>query len=128
MANVSRRGFLKFLGAAVPIAAVAPTYFLPPIGGWKSDVIVNPNTTPNWSQLTPQQIMADINYLIEKTYLESANLNPHFIVSGYQLDQIGRLNGVSRKLGETDESMRNKVQRRINEQVYNVGRQQRHSY
>jgi hypothetical protein len=34
------------LGLAVPVAAVAPTYVFAPIGGWRSDVIVNPATFP----------------------------------------------------------------------------------
>jgi hypothetical protein len=33
---MNRRGFLKLFATA------APTYFLPPIGGWSSDVIVHP--------------------------------------------------------------------------------------
>lgn len=39
---MNRRVFLRLLGAAAPVAAVAPTYFFAPVGGWKSDVIVNP--------------------------------------------------------------------------------------
>ena len=30
------------LGLAGPVAAVAPTYFFAPVGGWKSDVIASP--------------------------------------------------------------------------------------
>lgn len=43
--GLSRRGFLKLLGMAAP-AVVAPKYFLPPIGGWKSDVIASPGLDP----------------------------------------------------------------------------------
>lgn len=32
---------MKLFGAAAPVAAVAPSYFFAPIGGWKSDVIVH---------------------------------------------------------------------------------------
>lgn len=39
---MNRRSFLKIFAAAGPVAAVAPTYFFAPVGGWKSDVIVNP--------------------------------------------------------------------------------------
>ena len=39
---MDRRSFLKLFGLAAPIAAVAPTYFFAPIGGWHSDVIFNP--------------------------------------------------------------------------------------
>lgn len=39
---MNRRNFLRTLFGAAAVQA-APTYFLPPIGGWKSDVIVNPN-------------------------------------------------------------------------------------
>lgn len=44
---MNRRGFLKLFAGAAAAAVVAeavPTYFLPPIGGWKSDVIVNPTS------------------------------------------------------------------------------------
>ena len=41
-----RRDFLRMLGLAAPVAAVAPTYVFAPIGGWRSDVIVNPATFP----------------------------------------------------------------------------------
>lgn len=43
--QLTRRGFFRLFGgaaAAVAVAAVAPTYFIPPIGGWKSDVILYP--------------------------------------------------------------------------------------
>lgn len=40
--QISRRGFFRLFGAAAA-AAAAPTYFLPPIGGWKSATILNPN-------------------------------------------------------------------------------------
>lgn len=42
MAGQSRRSFLKMLGLGLPAAAVAPTYFFAPIGGWKSEAITNP--------------------------------------------------------------------------------------
>jgi hypothetical protein len=35
----TRRGFIGMLGAV----AVKPTYFFAPVGGWTSDVIINPN-------------------------------------------------------------------------------------
>jgi hypothetical protein len=38
---MDRRSFLRMLGLAAPVAAVAPTYFFAPVGGWKSDVIIN---------------------------------------------------------------------------------------
>jgi hypothetical protein len=44
--QLTRRGFFRLFGgaaAAVAVAAVAPTYFIPPIGGWKSSTIINPN-------------------------------------------------------------------------------------
>jgi hypothetical protein len=41
--NLTRRGFLQLFGLAAPVAAVAPTYFFAPVGGWHSDTIVNPN-------------------------------------------------------------------------------------
>jgi hypothetical protein len=44
---VNRRAFLKLFAAAGPVAAIAPTYFFAPIGGWRSDVIVNPLFPPD---------------------------------------------------------------------------------
>ena len=38
---MDRRSFLKLFAAAAPVAAVAPTYFFAPVGGWHSDVIVH---------------------------------------------------------------------------------------
>lgn len=40
---MDRRGFLRLLAGAGVAAATNPVHFLAPIGGWKSDVIVNPN-------------------------------------------------------------------------------------
>jgi hypothetical protein len=31
---MNRRNFLKMLASSVPVAAVAPTYFFAPVGGW----------------------------------------------------------------------------------------------
>ena len=47
---MDRRGFLRSLGLVLPVAAVAPTYFFAPIGGWKSTIITNPNllSMGNW--------------------------------------------------------------------------------
>lgn len=39
---MNRRDFLRLFAAASPAAAVAPTYFFAPVGGWKSDLILNP--------------------------------------------------------------------------------------
>ena len=39
---MNRRSFLRGLFGAAAVAT-APTYFFAPIGGWKSDTIVNPN-------------------------------------------------------------------------------------
>jgi hypothetical protein len=52
---MNRRNFLRLLAGAA--AAPAVTYFLPPIGGWKSDVIVNPFASPPW--MAGDQIIAD---------------------------------------------------------------------
>ena len=41
--EMNRRSFLQLFGMAAPVVAAAPTYFFAPIGGWKSDVILNPN-------------------------------------------------------------------------------------
>lgn len=54
---MNRRAFLKLFAAAGPVAAIAPTYFFAPVGGWKSDLIVKPDprmimvsnpTGPDW--------------------------------------------------------------------------------
>ena len=59
---MDRRGFLKLLAGAGVAAATNPVHFLAPIGGWKSDVIVNPHQQPgridflnleNWARLEP---------------------------------------------------------------------------
>ena len=44
---MNRRGFLRMFGGAAAAAIVAPPvkYFLPPIGGWSSPLIVNPYET-----------------------------------------------------------------------------------
>lgn len=39
---MDRRSFLRTLLGAAPVIAVAPKYFFAPIGGWKSDVLINP--------------------------------------------------------------------------------------
>jgi hypothetical protein len=45
---MDRRGFLRLLAGAA--AASTTAYFLPPIGGWRSDVIVNPRDSNHvWS-------------------------------------------------------------------------------
>lgn len=33
---MNRRSFLRMLASAAPVAAVAPTYFFAPVGGWKT--------------------------------------------------------------------------------------------
>ncbi len=44
---MNRRGFIRLLGIGAA-SAVVPKYFLPPIGGWRSDTIVNPYDDPNF--------------------------------------------------------------------------------
>lgn len=45
---MNRRSFLKLFAAAGPVAAAAPTYFFAPVGGWKSNMIVNPFASCPW--------------------------------------------------------------------------------
>jgi hypothetical protein len=40
---MNRRNFLRVLAGAIATPAVARTYFLPPIGGWTSDIILHRN-------------------------------------------------------------------------------------
>jgi len=42
---MNRRGFLKLLGMGAAVSTV--THFLPPIGGWHSDVIAHAGHAPN---------------------------------------------------------------------------------
>jgi hypothetical protein len=39
VADLSRRGFLRGLGAAAVLTATGPKLFLPPIGGWRPEVV-----------------------------------------------------------------------------------------
>lgn len=39
---MNRRGFLKLFAGLAVAETISKTYFLPPIGGWKSDVIAGP--------------------------------------------------------------------------------------
>lgn len=74
---MNRRGFLKLLGAAAPVALAKPTYFFAPVGGWASDVIINPSeegllpyavnngSYSTWINKTPAEILADFNFTME---------------------------------------------------------------
>ena len=63
---MNRRAFLRMI-AGTAAATAAPTYFLPPIGGWKSDVIAH---APGlyWDHHTPAQIMTDLNAMLAHIY------------------------------------------------------------
>lgn len=41
--STTRRGFLRMLAGAGVVAAANPVHFLPPIGGWSSEVIAAPS-------------------------------------------------------------------------------------
>jgi hypothetical protein len=70
---MDRRSFLRNLLGAAPVIAVAPKYFFAPIGGWKSDVIVNPGEAIFY--LAPDQWgLADVDALT----LESLRVNVVF--------------------------------------------------
>ena len=83
---MNRRSFLKLLGAAGPVAAVVPTYFFAPVGGWKSDVIVNPFASPPW--MDGDQIIGDRMYYIgrlgiyENGTLISSAVDPEAFLPG----------------------------------------------
>lgn len=62
---MNRRSFLRILAGAAPVAAIAPTYFFAPLGGWK----------PVISRFDMAQWMADRNIRIE-----TANITIYGIV------------------------------------------------
>lgn len=75
---MNRRSFLQLLGMAAPAAVIAPKYFLAPIGGWRSDVIVNPSET---IALQHELVRAELDTLYESDprlwglmYVQSANV------------------------------------------------------
>jgi hypothetical protein len=61
---MNRRGFLGMLG----VAAVAPTYFFAPIGGWKSDLILNPADLPKPQIITTPWVEYRGRYCTIKVY------------------------------------------------------------
>ena len=74
--ELTRRGFLRLLGLAAPVAVAAPKYFFAPIGGWKSDVIFNPENVLNCPSLSAvaaiqmEQVMPEL----EDLYISSSVL------------------------------------------------------
>lgn len=63
--EMNRRSFLGLLAAAA-VGSTA-SYFLPPIGGWKSDVIFNPNDGAwDHGQMSLDALNKTIRVLIER--------------------------------------------------------------
>lgn len=65
---MNRRDFLKLFAAAGPVAAVAPTYFFAPGGGWHSDVIVFPARPDMAGDVLAAQRFISIDYGKENSY------------------------------------------------------------
>lgn len=70
---MNRRSFLKLFAAAGPAAAIAPTYFFAPIGGWKSDLIINPNLPLRFVDLRA------------KDYLDALYANANFLLPQFKM-------------------------------------------
>jgi hypothetical protein len=80
---VNRRAFLKLFAAAGPVAAVAPTYFFAPVGGWKSDVIALPSFDPRLSDYQ-RRLLEFCDLLIGITPVEQ------MIADAHKKDYAGR--------------------------------------
>lgn len=100
---MDRRSFLKMLGAAAPVAAISPTYFFAPKGGW--------HRTYSFK---------DVTGIFVPDYRLSTAITD-------DLDSLGRINGICRKpairngniilLGpETDSQLRQRIIEQINDQ------------
>lgn len=76
---MNRRGFLKLFSGAATAAAVAPTYFFAPAGGWKPV-----------DRSLPRYSFSNINGI----YAADMNL---VIATGIDLDAIGRITGFYRR-------------------------------
>lgn len=76
---MNRRGFLKLFGGAAVAASANPVRFFAPIGGWKSDVIVNPNNgifgLQYWHVNSCSGSLAGINRAIYPGRLSTPNIN-----------------------------------------------------
>src|ERR1019366_1470449 len=46
LSNPTRRGFLKMLGGAAVVGAIAPTYVFAPSGGWNLGALAAPASPP----------------------------------------------------------------------------------
>lgn len=81
MMDLSRRGFFRLLGAAAVapvLEPIAKRYFFSPIGGWKSDVIVNPGN----QFLTVNMVTAEALSILKKEIVISSGLNRINILYG----------------------------------------------
>ncbi len=69
---MDRRSFLRSFFGGATVAAVAPTYFFAPIGGWKSDVIHSPYFD-DISAATLDELMGSMIY--QNFYVQSPRTN-----------------------------------------------------
>lgn len=69
--DISRRGFMGMLAAAT----ASRTYFFAPVGGWKSDLIINPNDAePN---VTVARNAGRTFYCGQYSAISVSDLNPY---------------------------------------------------
>lgn len=85
---MDRRGFLKLFATALPVAAVAPTYFFAPIGGWESDIIASPwdgNVYPAYGGLDRKALYNEIDALTLDALRKNIIYDNFFASSPFQM-------------------------------------------
>lgn len=68
---MNRRGFLKMLGMAAPVAAVAPSYFFAPTSGW--DTIPSGHSVPSNDFLSVELISMEALRILQKQLVFTDN-------------------------------------------------------
>jgi hypothetical protein len=99
---MNRRSFLTGLFAATAGAVIAPkvTYVFAPSGGWKQGLFAsNWRSDAGWYSKTPEQILADINAVLARTWEESQYVVPDMLA----------IPAFVRRIGESDEDLRKRI-------------------